>query len=140
MQSPHGLNHLAIGSADPERLARFYENVLGLRRIHAANADGQVRAIWFQFGAGVLMIERATEAVEGRRSAWAGGVRPGFHLLSINIEKTEVAGQAERLAAAGVSIVRRSEFTLYFTDPDGNPLGLSWFDAAEFLSGAQPPG
>ena len=53
--------------------------------------------------------------------------RPGHHLIALRIRRDERAGWEARLTAAGVTITGRTDFTTYFTDPEGNRLGLSHY-------------
>lgn len=148
------VHHIAMGSPDPQRLAKFYVDVLGLERIYSRPTAGEPEAatesVWLSLGPQtVLMIERATAkpaaAVESSTAAAASdsnsedslaafrSIAPGYHLIALRIRKDERETYEERLTAAGVAIVHRSAYTLYFRDPEGNRLGLSWLDFGEFL-------
>jgi len=143
------LNHLALGARDPERLARFYEEQLGLSRCFIARDERGTRAIWFDLGASsVLMIERAEatatdDPAEPHPAAQvpiinensSGGPPPaGVFFLALTIDPERLADREARLVAAGVKITHRTDYTIYFRDPEGNRVGLSWFNAAEYLS------
>ena len=58
----------------------------------------------------------------------------GDFFLAITIEREALATHETRLAAGGITITHRSDYTIYFRDPEGNRVGLSWFNAAEYLS------
>ena len=109
------LHHLALRVRDPARSARFYA-ALGLRelRVHVGE-DGQPRAVWLALGEAVLMLERSLRP--------PGPAEGSAHVLVLAVD--ELADAAARLDAAGVEIVDRTEFTLYFHDLDGHRLGLS---------------
>ncbi len=110
------LHHVALRVADPVRSARFYATLLGLRELRAhAGADGEVRAVWLALGDAVLMLERSLRA--------PGPDSGSAHVLVL--AAADLAAAAARLTAAGVEIVDRTQFTLYFHDPDGHRLGLS---------------
>lgn len=136
------INHIALGALDPVGLAGFYEGVLGLVRRHEARDERGVRAVWLDLGAsGVLMIERSsrsqTAGVSSAREADdvpAGPPPPGGFFFALNIKRESLAEHEARLAGAGVIILQRSDYTIYFRDPEGNRVGLSWFDPAEYLS------
>lgn len=117
----NALHHLALGTNDVARLARFYSEVLGLvevaRHLHE---DGSVRSVWLDLGGPVLMLEATREAP--RR---VHGVGSGPFLLAFAVS-TETREQSERrLAEAGCEIELRSEWTSYARDPDGNRIALS---------------
>ena len=110
------LHHLALRVADPELSARFYAEVFGLPALRThQDPDGFVYAVWLGLGDGILMLERSLRP----RGPEVGSA----HVLVLVADDLESA--AARLAAAGVEIAERSEYTLYFLDPDGHRLGLS---------------
>ncbi len=123
-------HHLAIQCADLERCERFYSEVLGLPvlRRWPLEGEGRDRAVWLAVGgteaAGFLALERAGAAPEPR--PWRDG-RPGLHLVALQIAPGEQAGWEERLAAAGVEVVHRTRWTIYFLDPEGNRVGLTHY-------------
>jgi catechol 2,3-dioxygenase-like lactoylglutathione lyase family enzyme len=53
--------------------------------------------------------------------------RPGFHLVALRVEDRDRPAIEQRLAAAGVPIAHRTDFTLYVRDPEGNRVGLSHY-------------
>jgi glyoxylase I family protein len=108
------IHHVALRSADPERSARFYEGVLGLREVQRSPGEDGVRAIWLGLQDAVLMIERALRAGP---SAGTG------HVLALEVPELEP--WEEHLRAAGVPVVDRTEFTLFLLDPDGHRVALS---------------
>ena len=138
--APHGVHHLAIQVRDLGQAERFYVGLLGLSVLRRWPApDGGERSLWVGTGAAdgsFLALEtvpadprQPTAAEEPARAA-----RPGHHLLALRIARTERTAWEARLAAAGVAITGRSAFTLYFSDPEGNRLGLSHYpDAVEPL-------
>ena len=111
-----GLHHLALRVADPVGSARFYGQVLGLRSLQVhTEGDGSVRSVWLALGEAVLMLERSL----GPPGASEGSA----HVLVLACADLEAA--ARGLADAGVAVVSRTAFTLYFHDPDGHRVGLS---------------
>jgi glyoxylase I family protein len=129
-----GVHHLAIKVRDLPAAERFYVQVLGLpvlRRWPAANGAAGDRSVWLQLdptegGAAFLALETLTA---GASEVAAGdGVVPeraGHHLIAFRIRRDQRAACEERLAAAGVAITHRTDYTIYFNDPEGNRLGLS---------------
>src|SRR5688572_23859157 len=63
------LHHLAVGSGDVERLARFYREFFGLaERARHLDELGRLRSIWLDLEGALLMIELTAHpprAVEG---------------------------------------------------------------------------
>jgi catechol 2,3-dioxygenase-like lactoylglutathione lyase family enzyme len=114
------IHHLALRVADPERSARFYREVLLLEETSRRERDGRLHSVWLRAGEVVLMLEREL------RGAGAGS--GSAHLLALEVE--DLALWESRLAAAGVSVDDRTDFTLYCRDPDGHRVGLSVFRGA----------
>jgi glyoxylase I family protein len=128
---PLAFHHLAIQCSDLERCERFYCDVLGLavlRRWPREGDGGGDRSVWLSVGeageAGFLALERAEEPPEQR--PWRDG-KPGLHLLALHIAPRERRGWEDRLEAAGVQVVHRTRWTIYFHDPEGNRIGLTHY-------------
>jgi glyoxylase I family protein len=119
-----GFHHLAIRCADLERCERFYREVLGLTVLRRwPGEDGLDRSVWLGLAEeGFLALERAGASPEER--PWRDR-RAGLHLLALRIEAGARADWEDRLAEAGVEVVHRTSWTLYFSDPEGNRIGLS---------------
>lgn len=145
---PHSLNHLALVSHKPARLAAFYEAALDLPRLRSADDDSGALSIWLKLGAGaVLMIERAN--VAGPSAKASGAVEreaaatpvaqdffsraPGLFLFALSIANADRARFEQRLQALGSPVEARSNFSDYYRDPDGNRFALSCFDPDLFL-------
>lgn len=124
-----GIHHLAIKVTHLERAEAFYTRVLALpvlRRWPALDGVGE-RSLWLDLGKGAfLALERAEEAGASKPEG-----APGIHLVALHIERSEREAWASRLAEAGHPVFRRSDYTLYVCDPEGNHVGLShWPDKA----------
>ncbi len=111
------LHHLALRVMDPVRSARFYAALLDLPELRRHEDAGSVRAVWLGLGDAVLMLERALRP--------PGPAEGSAHVLVLACD--DLAGAAARLAAADVEVVDRTQFTLYFHDPDGHRVGLSTY-------------
>lgn len=116
-----GLHHVALRVARPDLSARFYGELLGLRELvrhPGAPGEGEVpRSVWLALGEGVLMLERALRP--------PGAGEGSAHVLVVAVDDLEV--WAAKLAAAGLAVVDRTAFTLYFHDPDGHRVGVSTY-------------
>lgn len=125
---PLAFHHLAIQCADLDRCERFYREVLGLpvlRRWPREEGGGD-RSVWLSIGegdgAGFLALERAEE--EPRLGPWRDG-KAGLHLVALRIAPSERRTWEDRLETAGVLVVHRTRWTIYFHDPEGNRIGLT---------------
>ena len=115
------LHHLALGTQDVARLARFYCDVLELSELKRhLHADGTLRSVWLELGGPVLMLE-ATEAPP--RSVV--GIGAGPFLIAFSVEPTRRPLFEARLLEAGCGIESRTQWTSYARDPDGNRIALS---------------
>jgi len=106
------IHHLAIVTRNPERLAAFYAELLGVGPTRRLPEAGEVRAIWFDLEGAILMIERGESA--------AGG-----HVLVFRAAPGSYAAWSAKLAST-----ERTEFTVYGRDPDGNRVGVSSYPEA----------
>lgn len=102
------IHHLALRTDDLAALERFYAGKLGL----AITRRGP-SSLWLAAGGAVLMLEQ--------RDPSEPKVDPETkELLCFAIEPHE----HERIAAA-IEIEARTDYTLYFRDPDGRRVGVS---------------
>jgi glyoxylase I family protein len=117
------LHHIALGSPDVERLAAFYREVVGLPELtRHHDAAGALRSIWLNLGGPILMIER-TDAPARR----VEGIASGPFLLAFAVTPAERLELEAALEASGQLIERRSAFTSYSRDIDGNPIAFSHY-------------
>jgi catechol 2,3-dioxygenase-like lactoylglutathione lyase family enzyme len=112
-------HHIALRVADPERAAAFYSGVLGLEKLRRQPEAGPPRSIWLALGEAILMLETGLSG--------AGAAEGSAHLLALAVD--DLAVWEERLAAAGVALTGRSQWTLYCNDPDGHRVALSCYQA-----------
>ena len=122
-------HHLAIQCADLERCESFYREGLGLPVLRRwPREGGGDRSVWLAVGAdeatGFLALERAEETPAAH--LWRDG-RAGLHLFTLRIAPSERGAWEDRLEAAGILVVRRTRWTIYFHDPEGNRVGLTHY-------------
>ncbi|GBF51985.1 hypothetical protein LPTSP4_35230 [Leptospira ryugenii] len=110
------IHHIAIGTESLDRMAEFYQKIPGCEEKveKYEEKSGTLRSVWFRFGSTILMLEsgpkQATKALvfllaKENASLW----REFF----IKIPKEQT-----------------TEFSIYFSDPDGNRLGCSAYPNA----------
>jgi glyoxylase I family protein len=129
MERVKGLHHVALRCSDLEKSVEFYRRALGLEVLRRwPGEDGSERSVWLSTGVGFLALERAS----GPCVAGAFGDAPaGWQVVALEIPFPDRAAWEERLALAGVELVRRSPFSLFFQDPEGNRVALSHWPEAE---------
>ena len=117
------LHHVALGAEHVEKLAQFYEDVLGLKRLQTHRFEnGSVRSVWLDLEPGVLMLEPAERSGEDLAPMQRGN---GPFLLAFRFTPEERAALRDRLSAHGISLEGRTELTDYFRDLENNRIGLS---------------
>jgi len=121
MVKTHGLNHIALSVADPDRSVAFYRSVFGVREYFRDESSVQV------LGPGphdVLAFERRPADAGAR----GGIIHFGFRLT--RPEDIDVAVAA--VEAAGGSVTSQGEFGpglpyAFVRDPDGYEIEI-WFE------------
>lgn len=126
---PLAFHHLAIQCADLDRSEAFYTGVLGLSVLRRWPRDGGGdRSVWLAMGDGQEADFLALERAEGppEPHPWRDG-RAGLHLVALQIAPAERRTWEDRLESAGVMVVHRTRWTIYFHDPEGNRIGLTHY-------------
>ena len=116
-----GIEHTAIASPDPERLAQWYVDHLGFT-INYQSKNSRTRFVKAPDGSMIEIIEAG--------SASAGVSRmndPGLRHLALTVE--DFATECQRLKDGGVTFLsepstKGGNSTAFFADPDGNILHL----------------
>jgi glyoxylase I family protein len=142
---PGHFNHIALPSADPERGARFYCEVLGFRLVPrpAFSFDGR----WlYRAEAGVMIHlihnelhneQGSEQANENSQSSSAGPINTRGHHFAM--QSSDVARDLRLLAEHGVETVERTlpdhgYRQVFFRDPDGNVIEIGeWPLVAEMV-------
>jgi catechol 2,3-dioxygenase-like lactoylglutathione lyase family enzyme len=108
------LDHVTVRSADFERTAQFYCDLLGMRR--GPRPDLAVPGRWFYIGANAVLhvLPRGTDAPAG-----SAGAIDHFALHAVDLPATE-----DKLKAAGQPFERKrladtDVWQIFLTDPDG---------------------
>ncbi len=118
------LHHLAVVVRDVSRSERFYRDVLGLPEIERWHDERGLRAVWYSLGDGTagdpfLAVERGDPAQERLDTGW--------HCVALRIAPEDRLPWERALEAAGHPVTRRTGYTIYCRDPDGNWVGLSHY-------------
>ena len=120
MIETHGLTHISLSVADPDRSLLFYERLFGVREYHREPDSIQVK------GPGphdVIVFDRRES--HGR----PGGIDHfGFRLK----DPAHIEHALREVEAMGAEIVRQGEFSpgfpyLHVKDPDGYTIEI-WFE------------
>jgi catechol 2,3-dioxygenase len=110
--------HIALLVCDPERSARWYEDVLGMERT-ASNGDA-----WIMMGFGQKHHDIAL--IRAPENADRGVLGLQHYGFEIDGDETTLRRLKGMLISKQVNIVKTTDHEiglgLYFTDPDGNRL------------------
>ena len=117
----HGLTHIALSVADPERSLQFYAAVFGVREYFRDARSIQV------LGPGphdVIAFEKRPEEAGAR----GGIIHFGFRLTRAE----DIAAAVESVKAAGGTVSSQGEFApglpyAFVRDPDGYEIEI-WFE------------
>ncbi|MBA2566629.1 MAG: VOC family protein [Thermoleophilaceae bacterium] len=124
-----GLDHVAIGVADVERSQRFYEETLGLERVHEA---WDVPIVMAAEGTGVAIFPKELHPSSTPDSVEAPAVRI-LH-IAFRLDRAGFDSARSELAEMGVQ-ARFSDHgishSLYLRDPDGHQIELTTYDLAD---------
>ena len=123
MESVTGLHHVALRCGDLAAQERFYREVLGLPVLRRWPAEGGGdRSVWLSAGGAFVALERATSVPDPGPFDDAPG---GWQVVALGVARAEREAWERRLAAAGVAVARRTPFSLFLQDPEGNRVALS---------------
>ena len=116
-----GIEHTAIASPDPERLARWYVEQLGFQ-INYQSKTSRTVFVKAEDGTMIEIIEAA-----GAAACSPEMNAPGLRHLALTVADFDAA--CRRLEGAGVSFLTEPQTkggnsVIFFRDPDGNILHL----------------
>ena len=135
------INHLAFITPDLPGTIRFYRDLLGMQLFAGVGHDGY-RHYFFRFGDNqVAFFEYAGASTMEKKFPGVPTDKPlGFDHVSFTVDTVEdLFAFKDRLEAAGVQVHGAVDhgfiWSIYFYDPNGIPLELSW----ELMEVTQPP-
>jgi len=121
MVETHGLTHISLAVADPQRSLEFYAQVFGVKEYF--RDDGQIQAQ----GPG------AFDVLAFEKDQQKAGARAGIDHFGFRLKKAGDIDQAvDEVQKAGGKLLRRGEFApgfpyAYVTDPDGYEIEI-WYE------------
>ncbi len=101
------IHHIAIGTNNLEEMISFYEKLPNLVKEKINYYKNKtIRSVWFKAEQNLIMIEKIK-------------IKKAPHALVFNyISMTEII-------KLNINIKKKTDYTYYFHDPDGNLLGFS---------------
>ena len=119
-------HHLALQVVDLPKLEAFYRELFELPVLQRwPDGQGGERSVWLGLHDGFIALEKAPPGTALPPRGEFGDARAGFYVFALRIEKAERAAWEARLQKAGVAIERRTAYSLFFRDPEGNRLAVS---------------
>ncbi|PJZ68475.1 glyoxalase [Leptospira perolatii] len=105
------IHHIAIATKDVSALREYYLSLPGLNWERDQVTElGELRSTWFQSGNSRIMIEKEIEC-------------KGPYALIFDGSDKSLRKKVE--LTFGKSFESRTDYTVYFRDPDGNKIGYS---------------
>ncbi|HEY0816477.1 MAG TPA: VOC family protein [Pseudonocardia sp.] len=111
---------VVLDSADPQSLARFYEDLLGWKRIQ--DEPGWVKLAGPDGGAG-LSFQQESEYVPPTWPSEPGGRQMQVH-LDIHVDDLDAAGAHARALGAVLAPFQPQDDVRVYVDPAGHPFCL----------------
>lgn len=126
MASVQGIGGVFIDSADAARLARWYEEILGITMETHPDGDSYYHVFWTRDIDTSIRRENPVFAINPAKGALADNEQRGF-LLNLRVD--DLDGFLEQLRAKGVTVEERIlEWERgkhgWIRDPDGNRVEL----------------
>ncbi|MBS2029202.1 MAG: VOC family protein [Deltaproteobacteria bacterium] len=119
-------HHLALQVVDLPRQEAFYRELFELPVLQRwPDGQGGERSVWLGLEGGFIALEKAPPGSPLPVRGDFGDARVGYYVFALRIEKAERQAWEARLEKAGVAIERRTAFSLFFRDPEGNRLAVS---------------
>jgi catechol 2,3-dioxygenase-like lactoylglutathione lyase family enzyme len=121
-----GLDHVAIAVRDLERSRRFYENVLGLERVHD---EWDVPVVLAANGSGLALFHEDLHPSSTPDDVDPPAVRI-LH-IAFRLDRAGFDEAQKALAAQGIEphfSDHGLSHSLYFDDPDGHQIELTTYD------------
>jgi catechol 2,3-dioxygenase len=119
------IDHVEVLVHDLERSVRWYGEVLGLKEI------GRFEPHPIMIGAGGTMLALFLAQEPRRGPAPLDRQDPHWHLVAFRTDESDFAAAQEHLRSLGIPfrgpIDHQVSQSIYFQDPDGNPLELTWY-------------
>ena len=123
------MHHIALLVRDVELVSSFYCEVLGAREVMRHFTEkGDLRSVWVAMNRVVVMVERSSapddldfaeefpeEMSVARRASMA---RLGWSVVAFSSGALSLEAWEERLRERGVELAYRTDWTLYFQDPE----------------------
>ncbi|EKD41255.1 MAG: lactoylglutathione lyase [uncultured bacterium] len=115
------VHHIALPTHNLAQAEIFYSQVMGLDFLEYQYDDQKnKRSIWYQLDHDViLMIELTPHPTTKNEN----------QVLAFEIIKEQRADWIQKLVQNKIPILKETPSTIYFEDPDGNPLALSHYPA-----------
>ncbi|MDZ4726442.1 MAG: VOC family protein [Leptospira sp.] len=107
------IHHIAIGTKNVAELAEFYLKIPNAKKMNETfqEKDGTLRSIWIHFPDWILMLEDGEP--QAPRALVFGLIKTDFLIWKAFLKT--------------VAVIEKTNFTYYFSDPEGNKIGISTY-------------
>lgn len=119
-------HHLALQVVDLPAMERFYRDLFELPVLQRwPDGQGGERSVWLGLEEGFVALEKAPAGAHPLPGGDFADARVGYYVFALRIPLAERTAWEARLSAAGIAIERRTAYSLFFRDPEGNRLAVS---------------
>lgn len=115
------IHHIALRTANLDALERFYAGTLGIPITRRGPGS-----LWLEAGGTILMLEER------------GASEPKVDAATKELICFAIAPDEHKRFAATIEIEARTDYTLYFRDPDGRRVGVSSYPEPLVASDSSP--
>lgn len=112
----NALDHIALRVADPEATARWYEEVLGLKRYQHEKEWGPYPIMMLAGTSGLALFPAATDQPVPKTKG------PGMFHFAFNVDISELSKAQHQLEQSGLKVTIEDHHyfhSIYFSDPNG---------------------
>lgn len=104
----------------------FYRSVFELPVLERwRDEKGSERSVWLGLDGAFLALEKLPAGSPRGQPGAFTDAESGYYVFAVRIERSERSAWEARLERAGIPIERRTPFSLFFRDPEGNRLAVS---------------
>ena len=112
------IHHVAMKVSNVKQAAMFYQEFVGLPFISYQYRNEELYSAWLKFDGAILMLEKANSPVQPDQNN---------NVLALKVDVSNRVKLLQKCFEHNIVIEKESEYSFYFSDPDGNNLAFSHY-------------